>query len=73
MFGILFSKDIFDAVTIFVLFVSEYQAIAVAGVFDWYGAIDERDAVVDNTFLAEFSEECMGESACFSRYKYCMK
>ncbi len=54
-------------------FVSEIEAVSMAGVFQRCGAIDEEDGVIDIMFLAEFGEGCVGENVCSGWFKLCMK
>jgi hypothetical protein len=52
----------FDAVAISMAFVSEIEAMSVAGVFQRCGAINEKHSVVDGVFLAKFSEERVSDT-----------
>jgi len=54
-------------------FVSEIEAVSLAGVFQWRRAIDEKHGVVDGVFLAEFHKERVSESVGSRRFKLCIQ
>jgi len=54
-------------------FVSEIEAVSLASVFQWDGAIDEKQGVVDIAFLAEFAEERVSNDLSSRRFKLCMQ
>jgi hypothetical protein len=56
-----------------VAFVSEIEAVSLAGVFQRGCTIDEKHGVVDGVFLAEFSDERVSESVGSNCLKLCMQ
>ncbi|SDF96806.1 hypothetical protein SAMN05216218_112105 [Halorientalis regularis] len=54
-------------------FVSEIEAVSLAGVFQRSCTIDEKHSVIDIVFLAEFSEERVSECIGSHRLKLCME
>ncbi len=68
-----FSKDTFDTVSISMAFISEIEAVSLAGVFQRCRTIDEKDGVVDIVFLAELGEERTSENVCSRWFKLCME
>jgi hypothetical protein len=56
-----------------VFLVSEIEAVALTGVFQWCGSIDEKHGVIDVVFLAELAKEGVGENVCSGRWELCVE
>jgi hypothetical protein len=56
-----------------VTFVSEIEAVASAGVAEWFRSIDEKHGVVNVVFLAQFVEERVSGNVGSRRFKLCVQ
>ncbi len=54
-------------------FISEIEAVSVTCFFQRGGVVNEKHGVVDVVFLAEFTEEHLGESVRSRRFKLRME
>ncbi|SDG29527.1 hypothetical protein SAMN05216218_12217 [Halorientalis regularis] len=54
-------------------FVSEIEAVSLAGVFQRCCTVNEKHSVVNVVFLAEFGKECASDNVCSGRFKLCME
>jgi hypothetical protein len=63
----------FDAIPISVVFVSEIEAAASAGIAEWCRSIDEKHCVINVVFFAQSAEERVSGNVCSRWFKLCMR